>query len=104
MMVVTAVSGFIMLVIRSKLPYLWNNFDRLILGKSEMLLLFFAISSLFYLICYYQILERKTYVYYIEFFSIVLTFVFIFPLRLVLSNLKKIIQIDIREFYFSNHK
>jgi len=99
MMVITSVSGFIMLIIRSKLPYLWSSFDKFISGYSELVLLFFALSSLFFLICYYQLLERKKYVYYFEFTSLILTVVFIFPIKFVLTNLEKIRESEIQEFY-----
>ncbi len=99
MMVITALSGFILLILRSKLPLTWDFMDKGIGGNLESILLLLSLLSLFYLICYYQILERKKYVYYIQMISIIITFVFIFPIALLVNNFKMLLDREISAFY-----
>jgi hypothetical protein len=99
MMVITALSGFILLILRSKLPLTWDFMDKGIGGNLESILLLLSLLSLFYLICYYQILERKKYVYYIQLISIIITFVFIFPIALLVNNFKMLLDREISAFY-----
>lgn len=101
MMVITAITGFVMLIIRSKLPLVWLDFDKMVSGSAEGILLFFALTSVFYLYSYYNILERKIYIYYFEIVSILISVLFIFPLFLISHNLRLVFSKDIKDYYLT---
>lgn len=99
MIVINTIIGFIFLIIRSKIPSTWSEFDKFTNHGAETLLLIVALMGLYNLYCYYILSKRSQFTFMLQNIALVLSFVYIFPIYFAVINLKHLNSHHIKTFY-----
>lgn len=99
MTVVNTIIGFIFLIIRSKIPVLWADFDKATFQGAEALLLASALLGLMYLYAYYFVSKRSKFNYYFQLVALLLSFIYLLPIYFAVKNIGIILSPNIKAFY-----